>query len=386
MNEKPLFILSREEWSLHRKGHIDQERHKEKVKEAIKENLADIVSEESIIMSNGRKTIRVPVRSMEQYHFRYQTENQDQVGQGDGNSKEGQKLGNAPSNKQKNPGKGQGAGDQPGSDYYDAEITIDDLGDLIFDDLQLPYLKPKQNPEMTTEEMEFNDIRKKGIMGNLDKRRTILESMKRNLRNGTVAFSINEDDLRFKSWQEKAKPQSAAVVVAMMDTSGSMGTFEKYIARSFYFWMVRFLQTKYEKVQVVFIAHTTTAKVVNEEAFFTKGESGGTCCSSAYQLALEVLEQKFPEGLYNRYAFHFSDGDNFPNDNERSLNNMKQLVQSCNMVGYGEICGHNRDGKLMQEFTEIEQDTFVCAKIETKNDVYPALKSFFSKKGGDGDA
>jgi uncharacterized sporulation protein YeaH/YhbH (DUF444 family) len=47
------FIVSRDDWSLHRKGEIDQQRHREKVKEAIKNNLADIVSEESIMTKVG---------------------------------------------------------------------------------------------------------------------------------------------------------------------------------------------------------------------------------------------------------------------------------------------------------------------------------------------
>ena len=50
----PLFIVSEEDWSLHRKGYQDQMRHQEKVKEAIRENLPDLISEESIIMSDGK--------------------------------------------------------------------------------------------------------------------------------------------------------------------------------------------------------------------------------------------------------------------------------------------------------------------------------------------
>ncbi len=46
--------VSQHDWSLHRKGPMDQERHKQKIKEAIKKNLADIVSEESIILSDGK--------------------------------------------------------------------------------------------------------------------------------------------------------------------------------------------------------------------------------------------------------------------------------------------------------------------------------------------
>ena len=83
------------------------------------------------------------------------------------------------------------------------------------------------------------------------------------------------------------------MVIAMRDVSGCMGEFEKYISRSFYFWMVRFLRTKYETVQIVFITHHTDAKEVDEEAFFNLGESGGTKVSSAYQLALDIVNERY---------------------------------------------------------------------------------------------
>src|SRR6476620_7785288 len=83
------FSISHQDWSLHRKGPIDQQRHKEKIKEAIKKNLADIVSEENIILSDGKKTIKVPVRSLDEYRFRYDHNQQQGVGQGDGESKVG---------------------------------------------------------------------------------------------------------------------------------------------------------------------------------------------------------------------------------------------------------------------------------------------------------
>lgn len=156
-------------------------------------------------------------------------------------------------------------------------------------------MKQKDQHEITTQDIRFNDVRKKGLMGNIDKKRTILEAIKRNaLRGHRRPKGISVDDLRFKTWEEIVIPHSNAVVLAMMDTSGSMGIFEKYIARSFFFWMVRFLRTKYEKVEIVFIAHHTEAKEVSEDHFFTKGESGGTICSSAYRLALEIIDKRYP--------------------------------------------------------------------------------------------
>lgn len=112
-------------------------------------------------------------------------------------------------------------------------------------------------------------------MGNIDKKRTMMSAFKRNAMSGKAAFHpIYKEDLKFKTWNEIVKPDSKAVVLAMMDTSGSMGIWEKYMARSFFFWMTRFLRTKYEKVEIEFIAHHTEAKVVSEEDFSQKEKAG----------------------------------------------------------------------------------------------------------------
>ena len=187
-------------------------------------------------------------------------------------------------------------------------------------------MKQKEQAEITAEKIEFNDIRKKGLIGNIDKKRTILTAIKRNAIKGKAEITpIHNEDLRFKTWNDVRKPESKAVVLAMMDTSGSMGTFEKYIARSFFFWMTRFLRSKYETVEIEFIAHHTEAKVVTEEDFFSKGESGGTRCSSAYEKALELIEQKYNPARYNIYPFHFSDGENMSSDNEKCMNLVHQI-------------------------------------------------------------
>lgn len=401
----PLFVLSREDWSLHRKGELDQLRHSRKVKEAIKNNLADLVSEEAIIASQGGRIVKVPVRGMDEPKFRYDQSDKQQVGQGSGGTKVGDTIGRAA------PGQGQGreAGDQAGTDYYEAEMSVDELAELIFEDLQLPRLKPRTAPDQTVEDIRFHDVRRTGMMGNVDKRRTLIEAMKRRAlsghagegpgaaafddspvkgsRAGTAAasspsgtFAIHNEDIRFKTWDDFRKPQSAAVVLAMMDTSGSMGTFEKYISRSFFFWMVRFLRTKYESVQVCFLAHDTEAKEVDEPSFFTKGESGGTRCSSVYALALDVLEKRFPSQLYNAYAFHFSDGDNLDSDNIRTMELVLKLLEQVNMLGYGEIRRYGQGGRLWDAMSSISHDGFSRSVLRDKQDVYHTLKSFFGEE------
>jgi uncharacterized protein len=372
--------ISRHDWTLHRKGSIDQERHKEKIREAIKKNLADIVSEESIILSDGKKVIKVPIRSLDEYRFRFDPGRQQHAGEGDGDSQVGDVIAAEP-----RPGRGKRgeAGEEPGYDYYEADVTLDELAGMIFEDLGLPFLEEKKLAEMETDAVRFTDVRKVGPMANLDKKRTILENMKRNAAKGEPVFKdIKNEDLRFKVWEPTIKYQSNAVVIAMMDVSGSMGEFEKYIARSFYFWMVRFLRTKYNNVKIVFISHHTEAKEVTEEEFFTHGESGGTQVSSAYELALQIIQERFNPDDWNIYPFHFSDGDNLPWDNERCVNLVYKLMQVCNIFGYGEIReGHYRSpSTLMSAYNKIQDRKFIAVTISDKKEVYPALRKFFATR------
>ena len=332
-NNNHQFVISKEDWSLHRKGHDDQQRHQEKVQEAIRNNLPDLITEESIIMSNGREVVKIPIRSLDEYKIRYNYDKNKHVGQGDGESKVGDVVARDGSEGQKGPGKGQGAGDQPGEDYFEAEVSLMELEEALFKQLELPNLKRKEKQEHLVEDIEFNDIRKTGLMGNIDKKRTMMSAFKRNAMKGTPKFHpIYQEDLKFKTWNEIVKPDSKAVVLAMMDTSGSMGIWEKYMARSFFFWMTRFLRSKYETVEIEFIAHHTEAKVVTEEDFFSKGESGGTICSSAYRKALELIEEKYHPDQFNIYPFHFSDGDNLTSDNARCVKLVEELMKVSNYI------------------------------------------------------
>jgi sporulation protein YhbH len=377
----PLVSLTRNDWSLHRKGPIDQARHNAKVKEAIKGNLPAIVGEEAIITADGDRVVKIPIRSLELPRFRFGQRQQDQVGQGPGNSRPGDVLGRQPG--QQGPGQGPGAGDQPGVDYYEAELTVDELAALVLEDLGLPFLEPRGKQRLESEAVRFTDIRRHGPLSNLDKRRTILENLRRNARAGTPGFGgLTNDDLRFKTWEPTLSDENNAVVIAMRDVSGSMGEFEKYITRSFYFWMVRFLRTKYTNVEIVFITHHTEAKEVDENAFFTLGESGGTKVSSAYQLALEIITARYSPSTWNVYAFHFSDGDNWGDvDNQRCLELVRQLLEPANAFGYGEIRkgGRSSRSSLMAAFAAIQEPRFIRVTIGAKEDVYPALQTFFAR-------
>jgi uncharacterized protein len=186
-------------------------------------------------------------------------------------------------------------------------------------------------------------------------------------------------------------------VYLLMDRSGSMTTEKKYIAKSFFFWLVRFLKLKYQTLEMVFIAHDTEAHIVPEQDFFTISNSGGTMCSSAYRVALEHIQQTHPKARWNTYVFHFSDGDNWEEDNPRCQQFVTQLLDHTTMVGYGEIqyqdaasfYGWNNTSNppwstLHRELSAIAHPRFITVAIKQKEDVYQALQTFLVRKEGVG--
>jgi sporulation protein YhbH len=316
--------------------------------------------------------VRVPIRSLELPRLRYDYGRNKHVGQGDGGSRPGDRV----------PGRGRGAGSEPGVDYVEAEIALDDLAALVFEDLGLPNLQQKQSETLDASALKYNEVARRGQMANLDKRRTVLQNIKRNALAGRPRFAgVTDEDLRFRIAVPELKRETNAVILAMRDVSGSMGEFEKYVSRSFYFWMLRFLRSKYQRVQVAFITHHTEAREVDEEAFFKLGESGGTKASSAYELALRIVRERYDPAQWNVYPFHFSDGDNWGDtDNRRCVELVAELVGLSSAVGYGEIRqgGSRSTSTLMAAFQPIADPKFIRVEIHDKLDVYPALRRFFS--------
>ncbi len=320
-------------WELRRRGLKDSLRHDQRVKEAIRKNLRELIAEEAIITSDGTRRVRIPLRYLDQYRFKYGQPPQG-VGQGQGQPGEviGQRNGNG-----NDPGDGQ-PGDQPGEHTYEVEVPLEELAQMMLEDLALPWLEEKPERQITTTSHRFTDLRRRGALANLDKRRTLLENLKRNAARGVPEVGhLRDEDLRFKVWDLHEETHANAAVYMLMDVSGSMTTSKKYIAKSFYFWMVRFLQLKYHKLDMVFIAHDTEAQVVTEQDFFGISQGGGTRCSSAYQVALASIQQYHPAERWNTYLFHFSDGDNLPDDNAVCKALVETLLTHCRMVGYGEI-------------------------------------------------
>jgi sporulation protein YhbH len=377
----------------------DRARHRLKVRESIRENIADIIAEESIIGQDREKVIKVPIRGIREYRFVY-GDNTPSVAQGTGESQTGQVVGKVRARGREGEEK---AGDQPGTDYYETDVTLEELIDIMFEDLELPDLERKALRQIDA--MRFvkrKGYRAVGIRVRLDKRRSVRERLRRkvatNRRRAADAlaaaqaglepvarderFPFHQEDLVYRHMVTDVKKESNAVVLCLMDTSGSMDTMKKYLARSFFFLLYQFICTKYQNVEIVFIAHHTEAKEVSEAEFFHKGESGGTFISSAYLKALEIIQERYHPSLWNIYAFHCSDGDNFDSDNPAALRAAKELAEVCNLFGYGEIKplgSRYYESSMLNIFRRLDADNFQTVLIERKEDIWPSFKAFLAK-------
>jgi sporulation protein YhbH len=375
----------------------DRARHKRKIKDAFKNNIADIVADESIIGQSGDKIIKVPIKGIKEYKFVYGKSNSG-VAQGNGDTRRGDLISGKNS---KDKTKDTTGGNEAGEDIYETEITLGELIDIMFEDLQLPDMEQKKLREVMSERhVKLKGHRKQGIRPRLDKKKTMKEYLKRQMVNFTEQLEIGqtlhdiiqnqeeipafrEDDLRYDHIVEDMKKQSNAVVVCMMDTSGSMGQMEKYLARTFFFFLYQFVKMKYENCKLVFISHSTEANEVTENEFFHKGESGGTIISSAYLKAIEIIQNRFDPVSWNVYAFHISDGDNYSNDNHSALEAAIKLNEMCNLFGYGEIAANHpySSGETIYKFFEgrMPKEKFGLVKIQDKTHIFEAFRQFFAK-------
>ena len=370
----------------------DRRRHKEKIEKAIKEGIHDIVAEESIIGQDGKKKIKIPVRGIKEYQFIHGTGNGTKgVGSAQGQDIQKGQVVRKPNQKGQGgkPGK---PGDNKGEDYYDVEISLDELAKYLCDDLNLPDLDKKQSSTVMAEKIKRKGYRPKGIRARLSKKETLKNKIRRQkqaVKNGTYdpddeeRFPFHYDDLKYKHIEVKKKPITNAVIFMIMDVSGSMGKRKKFLARSFFFLLYQFIRYKYQTVEIVFISHTTEAQEVNEDDFFKKASSGGTFISSGLAMAEDIINERYSPTAWNIYTFHCSDGDNWSEDNEKALEKMSYLSDVSQLAGYIQIKPDQSSiwgEEMAKVFEVLTSNSFRVCRIKDKADIWPEFAKLFGGK------
>jgi len=368
----------------------DRARHKQKIDKAIRDGVTDIVADESIIGQDGKKKIKIPVKGIKEWQFIYgDNEGQKAVGSAPGQDVQ---KGQVVKKGQQQQGSGTGkAGKDKGEEFYEVEITLDELAEYLFASLNLPDLDRKRFKKLLDEKPRKHGTRTTGIRPRLDKKKSAIQRIKRinSARRDAeeaeeISTSFHEEDLRYYHIDSKPKESTNAVVFFAMDVSGSMTQEIRFLARSFFFLLYQFLRHKYEKTEVVFISHTTEAEETDEDNFFKKYSSGGTHVSSAPILAQDIIMKRYHPSSWNIYYFHCTDGDNWSEDNETAVKSILDLSGICQLLGYVEIIPPKTRpdwdtgaGSLYNKIKKIEGPSLKTAVIESKDSIWPVFKSFF---------
>jgi uncharacterized sporulation protein YeaH/YhbH (DUF444 family) len=365
-------------YELFSRGARDWLRHNEKIREAVRSNLPQIVSGADVI-SDGARTVRVPVRMLEHYRFRLLSTGEAQ-GVGQGKAKPGDVLG--PSNPGGPSGqKGSGGKDHGGIELM-LEFKVDDIVEWLWEDLKLPNLKPRVG---ATEDAEWRreGWDRRGARSRLDRRRSLRESVKRrSLDASSPAFT--DEDLRYRQLARRRQPAVRAAVFFLLDVSGSMSDRDRQLAKTFFFWVAAGLKREYKALDIVFVAHTTEAWEFNEPDFFQVTGTGGTVASVGLAKVHEIMEQRFDPSTCNIYLFYASDGDNASDDRTPAGAALDEMARAAQYAGYVEISTGARSSlsEISSLFQSAIDQGLPCSRcsIAGPDDVAPAVRHFFSSE------
>lgn len=399
-----------------------------KIKEAVKDYIANDADIKSITSGKSKK-VKINGKTLKEpqiTHDRYRDKRPVVIGNKDFET--GDMIGKPPS------GEGSGSDASPdgeGEDDFYFTLTHKEFLDIFFDDLELPDLIKKQLSEDAEHAVHMAGYTTSGPPIRLDLRKTLINSFKRNaaivgsididleelqlkyenaetdeekekytleieelLRKKEVIPFLEELDLRYRHIEITPQPVAKAVMVCILDVSGSMTDWHKEIAKRFFMILYLFLTKQYDNVELVFIKHHHEAYEVDEQDFFYSRLTGGTVVSSAILLAKKILKQRFPTNLYNAYICQVSDGDNLGNQGETEILHdaiveLLPLVQYFAFVDVKDVMlkfMNDGDTVLMKQYKNIKESNdgyrhkFALRSIVDIQDIYSVFRSLFEKK------
>jgi uncharacterized sporulation protein YeaH/YhbH (DUF444 family) len=207
---------------------------------------------------------------------------------------------------------------------------------------------------------------------------------------------FDKTDLRFRKKEAKPLKTVDAVLIMVMDISGSMDENKKTIARRWFALLYAFIKRRYNNTELLFIAHTDEAFEMNESDFFTTRVNGGTSVSPALKMINNIIKERYDPNQTNIYISHASDGDNWENGNSLVIDEMTgegALMRKIQFFSYVEVgkflnstwntmVSNRDDTSLWKAYAEVRsrsQKNMSLAIIETAEDCYSVFKKVFRK-------
>ena len=320
---------------------------------------------------------------------------------------------------------GEDAGSGEGSDSFAFALSREEFLALFFDDLELPNLERTRFGEMSMTRMRRGGYSREGLTSNLLPGMTVRMGIARRIAlRGAMAARIEEleaelqtkadaldeparlalheeierlrqrrenlpfledVDRRYRSRVPTTAPATRAVMLCLMDVSGSMDERKKDLAKRFFALLYLFLERKYGHVEVVFVRHTETAEEVDEERFFHDPQTGGTLVQPALELAHKIIQGRFAGPDWNVYVAQASDGDCTSDDGRKSAAYLAQeilpLVRYFAYIDIPSSSGwFNRASDLWQSYDAIQGPAFARRAVHDRSDIWPVFRELFARK------
>jgi uncharacterized sporulation protein YeaH/YhbH (DUF444 family) len=383
-----------------------------RIRGSIKDSLPAILGEGKFNTRAGSpQKVRVPYKKLAEPRFSYDRSDVDNyIVTGNVRFKRGDKIPKETASGSHKGGSG-GLG-APSHDEFIVQISPEEFLNYFFNDLELPDLVRKELAPTIKELIQVNaGFQIEGPPGRLSitkslknaylRRLAFISPSKREISEEKEKDEPNEEriaelerkikrvpfidtfDLRYRYYSLEPQPATAATMFCIQDISASLEEREKTIARKFFYLLYLFLVKKYQRVEIVWIVHTSEAKEVNEEEFFTTTEAGGTVISTALELAKKLIETKYNPILSNLYFLQISDGDNGEEDNLIVSKLLDQLIPLVQFFGYIQI---EQEAvpfewpKIIDVYKEKKNPKLKAEIIKNSREIWPIFKDLFKAK------
>lgn len=286
----------------------DVSRYMDRVKEAIKKNLPNIVSSVDLNKVGKKGKVRIRMPDIEPMWLKPKRE--DQGGKGN-------------------------RGGRPGDEHTDVlvvEMDIEELKEMVWEELGLPNFVEKRG-ELEEEETRLEGYTRKGPLSRLSIKKTLLEQIK----SGGI---VHEEIFRYRDIHTKVAPTANAVVIFARDRSGSITEDMVGTIKTAAWWVLEWLRSTHQHVRTHFITHDSVAEEVGEREFFGQTSGGGTYITSAIRLSWKILKENYPKSSWNRYILYFGDGDGSTGDIKESIRLLREEISpNIELFAYGETLG-----------------------------------------------
>jgi len=372
----------------------DHARFRDMVKGKVRKDIRKYMTNGELIGKEGKRLISIPVPGFDTPHFRYGPNDRGGIGSGEGDVGEY----TDPSD-QENEGESRG-GTEEGRHLMEMEVDleIEEIEKIAFGEMHLQDLKPQKQGSLTGDVFAARGMRRIGPRGQLLRKRSFLEMIKRGLilppgkaTDNQLTKALNNLYLeptfrRYRDWQAIPKPEVDALLIFIRDVSGSMGEFEKKLSRLICHWTERWVRRNYKKLSARYIVHDVKAREVPRDVFYRLQSDGGTKISSAYHACIRMIDEYLKRtDNPNIYIMHVSDGDNESGeDNNLCYRMIANMFPSINLFGYVQVKkGSGGEGAyhafLKSKFGKLRKVRL--AKMNEEAETYDVMRQIFGKPG-----